>query len=134
MSVDREEEVIAAYAAGEDVGHIERRFGISGDEIRRIVATGTGVEAATTDKLPSAERPRPTPLTAAGIVLVALGLVGPCGGGILWLAVYYLSETAYPVSSWQQGNVAVGLSGICAGLVLAVTGLVLLLVARTSQR
>ncbi|MFF0318939.1 cell division protein CrgA [Micromonospora sp. NPDC005252] len=133
MSVDRDEEVIAAYAAGEDVGHIEQRFGISADGIRRIVAAGTGVEAATDDR-PTAQRPRATPLTVAGIVLMALGLVGPCAGGILWLAVYYLSETAYPVSSWQDGNVAVGLSGVCAGSVLTVTGLVLLLLARNQRR
>ncbi|SCL15069.1 hypothetical protein GA0070624_0608 [Micromonospora rhizosphaerae] len=44
--------------------------------------------------LPSAERPRLAPLTAAEIFLMALGLVGLYAGGILWLAVYYLSATA----------------------------------------
>ncbi|WP_327038952.1 cell division protein CrgA [Micromonospora maris] len=133
MSLDRDEEIIAAYAAGEDLGHIERRFGISASEIRRIVATETEIKVAT-DNRPSAQRPRVTPSAAAGIVLIAIGLVGPCAGGILWLAVYYLSETAYPVSSWQEGNLAVGLSGMCAGSVLTVTGVVLLLVARSQRR
>ncbi|GAB3337770.1 cell division protein CrgA [Micromonospora halotolerans] len=134
MTVDRDEQVIAAYAAGDDVGHIEQRFGISGDEIHRIVAMGTGGPSAASQNLRSAERPRLRPLIAAGILLMALGIVGPLAAGILWLAVYYFSEAAYPVSSWQGGNVLVGLSGICAGSVLTVTGLVLLVAARTQRQ
>ena len=65
-------------------------------------------------------------------VLMVLGLVGPCAGR---LTVYYLSATEYPVStSWEYGNMVVGFSGICVGSVLTVTGLVLLLMARSWRR
>ena len=132
MSTDRDEQVIAAYAAGEDVVHIERRFGVSADEVRQIVAAGTGVEAGAA-AAGNGARQRRGPLAVAGIVLTMLGLVGPCAAGVLWLAIYYLSETEYPVSSWQYGNVAVGLSGVCTGSLLTGTGLALLLVARRTR-
>lgn len=133
MPTDRDEQVIAAYAAGEDIQHIGQRFGISGDEVRQIVAVGTRAEAGTADSLHSGERQRRGPLAVAGSVLIVLGLVGPCALGVLWLTIYYVSETEYPVSSWQYGNVAVGLSGVCIGSILTGTGLVLLLVTRGNR-
>ncbi|MFG1953882.1 cell division protein CrgA [Micromonospora sp. NPDC048830] len=132
MTTDRDEEVIAAYAAGEDVGHMAWRLGIPADEIRRIVVRETGGGARPAGGPPGAVRPGWTPLAVAGIVLVVLGLVGGLAG-VLWLAVYYLSGAEYPVSSLGQGNVAVGVGGSCAGSVPMLIGMVLLLVARTRR-
>jgi hypothetical protein len=45
MSIDRDEHVVAAYVTGEDLTQIEQRFGISADNVRRIVATATSNSA-----------------------------------------------------------------------------------------
>jgi hypothetical protein len=75
-----------------------------------------------------------SPLAAAGLVIVAVGALGPCLLGVGWLIVYYLSETAYPVESWGYGNFTVGMSGVCLGIVAMVTGAILLIIARTQRK
>jgi hypothetical protein len=77
---------------------------------------------------------RRSPLATAGLVIVAVGALGPCLLGAGWLIVYYLSETAYPVESWGYGNVTVGMSGVCLGIVAMVIGAILFVIARTQRR
>ncbi|MEV4756119.1 cell division protein CrgA [Micromonospora sp. NPDC049559] len=130
MSADRDEQVIAAYGAGEDVGQIGRRFGISEEEVRRIVAMEVGGGIGAGGDPSQAARRRRGPLAVTGIVLMVVGLLCPCAAGVAWLVTFYVSGADYPVSSLGYGNLAVGLSGMCCGLVLSVTGLILFLVDR----
>jgi hypothetical protein len=73
-------------------------------------------------------------MTTVGISLMVLGAVGPCGGGTIWLAIYYASAQMYPVESWGYGNLAVGLIGIASGLVLILAGAILLFANRRRRR
>jgi uncharacterized protein (DUF433 family) len=41
---NRDEEIFNAYAAGMAVEHIQQRYGVSEDEIRRIVAAGLALQ------------------------------------------------------------------------------------------
>lgn len=60
---------------------------------------------------PAATRkPSPTWLPVSAVVLIVFG--------ILWLVVYYLSETAYPVASWGFWNLAVGFGAMVTSLIL----------------
>ena len=70
----------------------------------------------------------------AGIVLIVAGLVGPCGGGVLWLAIYYASEQQYPLEGLGYGNIAVGFIGAAVGLAMVVAGAFLLLAERRKRR
>ncbi|HEY8533803.1 MAG TPA: cell division protein CrgA [Micromonospora sp.] len=57
-----------------------------------------------------ARKPSPTwvPVTGVGLIIF----------GILWLVVYYLSETAYPVAAWGYWNLAVGFGAMVASLLV----------------
>lgn len=39
--------------------------------------------------------------------------------GLLWVVVYYITQTDYPVGAWGNWNMAVGFSLIIAGFVLS---------------
>jgi hypothetical protein len=127
----RDEEIIAAYAAGNEIGQIQQRYGVSQEEIDRIVGEGIGLQGRSrpTKGSPGATSSPRTPLAVMGIVMIVLGVSGLLAG-IAWLSVYYLSGTEYPISSLGYGNLAVGFSGICVGLVLGLTGLGLVMVSR----
>ena len=58
----------------------------------------------------AARRPSPTWLPVTAVALIV--------AGILWLVVYYLSRTDYPVASWGYWNLAVGFGAMVASLVL----------------
>ncbi|PZM94919.1 MAG: septation inhibitor protein [Actinobacteria bacterium] len=55
-------------------------------------------------------KPSPTWVPATGVGLIIFG--------ILWLVVYYLSETAYPVAAWGYWNLAVGFGAMVASLLV----------------
>ncbi|HEX7746239.1 MAG TPA: cell division protein CrgA [Micromonosporaceae bacterium] len=55
-------------------------------------------------------KPSPTWLPVSAVALIVIG--------ILWLVVYYLSETNYPVASWGYWNLAVGFGAMVASLIL----------------
>jgi hypothetical protein len=129
MTTDRNEQIVAAYAAGEDTAVIAARVGVTADDIRRIVADGTFPATGT----PAAPR-RNFTLATVGWLLLALGFVGPCLIGAGWLAVYYLSAAMYPVSSWGYGNIAAGLAGILVGAVIVSAGGVVLMISRGRRR
>jgi hypothetical protein len=59
--------------------------------------------ATTADK-----RPSPIWLPVTAVTLIVLG--------IAWLVVYYLSEGAYPVLSWNYWNIAVGFGAMVIAL------------------
>jgi hypothetical protein len=127
------DEVIAAFAAGDDVKQMERRFGVSEEDILKIIEAETEDRAGPALNSIASGRQRPSPVRAAGVLLIVLGLVGPFAMGALWLAVFYLSGGDYPAQSWRYWNLVAGASGICAGSILTVTGLILLLVARAKR-
>jgi hypothetical protein len=134
MSADRDDEIIAAYGAGEEVGQIGRRFGLSREEVSGIVAGGVGTAEAPHGPASASPPARGGPLAAAGVALIVLGVFCPFSGGVLWLMTYYVSDAEYPVASWGYGNLAVGFSGVCIGLALAMIGLVLWIVSRAIRR
>ena len=55
-------------------------------------------------------KPSPTWLPITAVTLIVFG--------ILWLVVYYLSETQYPVASWGFWNLAVGFGAMVVSLIL----------------
>jgi hypothetical protein len=116
------------------VGQIGRRFGLSPEDVSRIVAGGVGMDEVPHGPASVAPPGRGGPLAAAGVVLMVLGVFCPFAGGVLWLITYYVSETEYPVASWEYGNLAIGFSGVCIGLALAMIGLVLWIVSRAIRR
>ncbi|NUT32106.1 MAG: cell division protein CrgA [Hamadaea sp.] len=65
-----------------------------------------------TDVRPSAamaeKRPSPIWLPITAVTLIVLG--------IAWLVVYYLSQGAYPVVSWNYWNIAVGFGAMVVAL------------------
>ncbi|MEU4625794.1 cell division protein CrgA [Actinoplanes sp. NPDC023801] len=124
---------MTAYAAGEETPGIAARFGVTTDEVLRIVATGTMPPTA-----PAAGRPLPAKassgMAVAGWVLLVLGLLGPCLIGVAWLAVYYLSAAAWPVEAWGVGNVAAGLIIILLGLFVVSAAITLIMLSRRKRR
>lgn len=56
------------------------------------------------------KKPSPIWLPIAAVSMIVFG--------IGWLVVYYLSEAAYPVASWQYWNLAVGFGSMVASLIL----------------
>jgi hypothetical protein len=48
------------------------------------------------------------PITAIAMIAV----------GILWLVVFYLSEGAYPVRSWEYWNLGIGFGAMVGSLFL----------------
>jgi hypothetical protein len=131
--VNHEEQIVAAYAAGETVAHIGKRMGASTDDVLRVVAQETAPGAAPPPELHESGRRTPW-ITTVGISLLVLGAIGPCAGGALWLAVYYASVQVYPIGSWGYGNLAVGFIGIVSGLVMILTGATLLLANRRRRQ
>ena len=65
-----------------------------------------------TDVRPTAamadKRPSPIWLPITAVTLIVLG--------IAWLVVYYLSQGAYPVLSWNYWNIAVGFGAMVVSL------------------
>ncbi|GAB2611651.1 hypothetical protein Aab01nite_67030 [Paractinoplanes abujensis] len=114
-----EDEVIAAYAAGEAVGSIARRLGLTADDVRGVVVRETG----------TAPSGRSSLTLVIGILLLVLGFFVLCLGAA-WLTFYSLSEQRYPVESWGRGNFAVGLGALAAGLVPITAGAILLHLTR----
>jgi hypothetical protein len=132
--VNRDEQIVAAYAAGEAVDQISRRLGVPAGDVLRVVEQETAIVPSAARQQASIGRRRTAATGVVGIVLVVAGGVGPCGGGILWLAVYYASAQLYPVEGLGYGNIAVGLIGIAVGLVMAAGGAVLLLTDRRRRQ
>ncbi len=58
----------------------------------------------------SAKKPSPIWVPALAVALIVIG--------IAWLVVFYLSEQAYPVASWQYWNLAVGFGSMVASLIV----------------
>jgi hypothetical protein len=129
-----DEEIVAAYAAGEAVDEISRRLGVPASEVVRVVEQETGIVPPAARQQVGIGRRRMTATGVVGIVLIVAGGVGPCGGGILWLAVYYASAQLYPVEGLGYGNVAVGLIGMAVGVAMAAAGAVLLLTDRRRRQ
>jgi hypothetical protein len=127
--VNREDQIVAAYADREAVGQIAGRMGISTDDVLHVVAQEAASGAVAAPK-PSSSAPRTPWMTTVGTSLMVLGAAGPCGGGSLWLATYYASAQKYPVESWGYGNLAVGVIGIAIGLLLILAGAILLFANR----
>ena len=59
--------------------------------------------AAMAEKQPS---PIWLPITAVALIIL----------GIVWLVVYYLSEGAYPVATWNYWNIGVGFGAMVIAL------------------
>src|SRR5215217_7697458 len=100
----RDEEILAAYAAGTDIGQIQRRYGVSEGEIHRIVAEDVGAEPRPSAAGSGTATRSRGPLAVAGMITIVLGLLGPLAGGFVWLLVYYVSATEYPIASLGPGN------------------------------
>lgn len=64
---------------------------------------------------------------------MAFSVLGPCGVGVLWLAVYYTTAQTYPVRSWGYGNLVVGLSGMAIGLITISAGAALVIAGRRKR-
>ena len=66
------------------------------------------------DVLPSStatsRKPSPTWVPITAIAMIAVG--------ILWLVVFYLSEGAFPVRSWEYWNLGIGFGAMVGSLFL----------------
>lgn len=83
MQPDQEHgEVIAAYAAGQDIAEIERRYGLTQDEIEWLVRQDAGYRPSGPDQ-PSARDEPSTPDTPPAPTVVAVVIVAVCAAAVL---------------------------------------------------